>query len=67
MYICYSHQAMTNPIARRPGLVKFDKIYIRASKFTDKNTVCIIRGLVTFSIPNFGLVPFKIICQALIV
>jgi hypothetical protein len=58
------HQAMTNPIAQRPGLVKCDQIYIRASKFSDKNTIC-IRGLVTFSIPNFGLVHLKIICQAL--
>jgi hypothetical protein len=58
-------QAMTNPIARCPGLVKCDQIDIRASKFSDKNTICIIRGLVTFSIPNFGLVHFKIICQAL--
>jgi hypothetical protein len=51
-------QAMTNPIARRPGLVKCDQIYIRASTFSDKNTihVCIIKGLVTFWIPNFGLV-----------
>jgi hypothetical protein len=60
-----SNQAMTNPIARRPGLVKCDQIYIRASKFSDKNTICIIIGLVTFTIPNFGLVHFKIICQAL--
>jgi hypothetical protein len=58
-------QAMTNPIARCPGLVKCDHIYIRASKFPDKNTICIIRGLVTFWVPNFGLVHFKIICQAL--
>jgi hypothetical protein len=60
-------QAMTNPIARRPGLVKCDQIYIRASKFSDKNTICtcIISGLVTFWIPNLGLVHFKIICQAL--
>jgi hypothetical protein len=36
--------------------VKCDQIYIRASKFSDKNTICIIRGLVTFSIPSFGLV-----------
>jgi hypothetical protein len=61
--------AMTNSVARRPGLVKCDKIYIRASKFSDKNTTCIyiyiIRGLLTFWIPNFGLVHFKIICQAL--
>jgi hypothetical protein len=29
-----------NPIARRPGLVKCDQIYIRASiKFSDKNTM----------------------------
>jgi hypothetical protein len=34
-------QAMTIPIALRPGLVKCDQIYIRASKFSDKNTICI--------------------------
>jgi hypothetical protein len=56
---------MTNAIARRPGLVKSDQINIRASKFSEKNTICIIRGLVTFWIPNFGLVHFKIICQSL--
>jgi hypothetical protein len=56
---------MTNPIARHSGLVKCDQIYIRTSKFSDKNTICIISGLVTFWIPNFGLVHFKIICQAL--
>jgi hypothetical protein len=28
-------------------------------------TICIIIGLVTFSITNFGLVHFKIICRAL--
>jgi hypothetical protein len=61
----YKMQAMTNPIARRPVLEKFDQIYIRASKFSDKNTMCIIRGLVTFCIPKFGLVHFKMICQAL--
>jgi hypothetical protein len=44
---------------------KCDKIYIGASKFSDKNTIYTRRGLVTFSIPNFGLVHFKIICQAL--
>jgi hypothetical protein len=58
---------MINPIARRLGLVKCDQIYIRTSKFSDKNTICIIRGLVTFSKPNFGLVHFKIIYQALVI
>jgi hypothetical protein len=58
-------QAMTNTIAQHPGLVKCAQIYIRASKFSDKNTICIIQGLVTFWIHNFGLVHFKIICQAL--
>jgi hypothetical protein len=38
-------QAMTNPIARRPGLVKCDQIYIGASRFSKKNTICVIRGL----------------------
>jgi hypothetical protein len=32
-------QAMTNSIARRPGLVICDHIYIGASKFTDKNSL----------------------------
>jgi hypothetical protein len=59
-------QAMANPIARRPGLVKCDQMYIRASRFSDKNTICVIRGLVTSWQPNFGLVHFKIICQALV-
>jgi hypothetical protein len=58
---------MTNPIALRPRLVKCYQIYIRVSKFSDKNTICIIRVLVTFSIPNFGIVHFKIIYQALTV
>jgi hypothetical protein len=57
---------MTNPIARRPELVKCDQIYIRATSFLIKNTICIIRELVTFWIPNFGLVTFNIIYQALV-
>jgi hypothetical protein len=69
--ICHVHwvrdciQAMTHPIARRPGLVKCHQIYIRASKYSDKSTICVIRGLVTFWLLNFGLVIFNIICQAL--
>jgi hypothetical protein len=35
----YLRQVMTNPIARRPGLVKCDQIYIRDSKFSDKHTM----------------------------
>jgi hypothetical protein len=58
------YQAMTNQ-ARRPGLVKCDQIYIRASRFSDKNTICVIGGLVKFWLPNFRLVHFKIICHAL--
>jgi hypothetical protein len=45
-----------------PWLVKCDEINIRANKFSDKITICIKRGLVTYWMPNFGL---KIICQAL--
>jgi hypothetical protein len=55
-------QAMTNAIARCPGLVKYDQIY---SRFSDKNTICVIGGLMTFWLHNFGLVNFKIICHAL--
>jgi hypothetical protein len=53
MFVVYMHmQAMTNPIALHPGLVKCDQIHIRASiKFSNKNTICVIRVLVTFWIP----------------
>jgi hypothetical protein len=61
--------------SRRPGLVKMLKFISGLySKFSDKITICIIMlswmsrwgvYLCTFWIPYFGLVHFKIICQAL--
>jgi hypothetical protein len=61
------YQAMTNPIALCTGLVKCDQINIRAILIFWKKTLCVIRVLVRFWIPNCWLVHLKIICQTLFI